>query len=323
MKLSANEWDPVKVMIVGRADGAQIPAMEKSLRTVNFADLDDVSSVHQGFYPRQVIEESNEDLEIFVDFLSKEGIQVLRPAAESRPSYYNYCPRDTVLVTKNKLIAAPMPIRARTYEYFASQSHFTQFGGITKIPTVKDDSLYNENCIGNPDLLALNETHPAFDAANIIRANDDLYYLVSNTGNRKGAEVLQEILPDHRVHIIEGVYSYIHIDSTIAFLREGLMLLNPSRVKSKSQLPQSLQSWDAIWCPEPVDIGHYPGICMSSPWVNVNLFSVNPNLVVLEKHQEPLRKELEKYGIDCAMLPLRHARTLGGCFHCVTLDLVR
>jgi len=46
-------------------------------------------------------------------------------------------------------------------------------------------------------------------------------------------------------------------------------------------------------------------------------------LVVLEKHQEPLRKALEKQGIECAMLPMRHAITLGGCFHCVTVDLIR
>jgi len=55
----------------------------------------------------------------------------------------------------------------------------------------------------------------------------------------------------------------------------------------------------------------------------MNLFSVNPNLVVLEEHQEPTRRELEKYGIECAMLPMRHQRTLGGGFHCVTLDLDR
>ena len=55
----------------------------------------------------------------------------------------------------------------------------------------------------------------------------------------------------------------------------------------------------------------------------MNLFSVNPNLVALEKNQHNLRKELEKYKIDCAMLPMRHQRTLGGGFHCVTLDIVR
>ena len=55
----------------------------------------------------------------------------------------------------------------------------------------------------------------------------------------------------------------------------------------------------------------------------MNLFSVNPNLVALEENQHNLRKELEKYKIDCAMLPMRHQRTLGGGFHCVTLDIVR
>jgi len=55
----------------------------------------------------------------------------------------------------------------------------------------------------------------------------------------------------------------------------------------------------------------------------MNLFSVNTKLVALEKHQEPLRKVLEAQGIDCAMLPTRHQRTLGGGFHCVTLDTHR
>jgi glycine amidinotransferase len=55
----------------------------------------------------------------------------------------------------------------------------------------------------------------------------------------------------------------------------------------------------------------------------MNLFSVNPDLVALEENQEPTRKELEKHGIECAMLPMRHSRTLSGCFHCVTLDLER
>jgi len=140
-----------------------------------------------------------------------------------------------------------------------------------------------------------------------------------------GATYLRELVAPQgiRVHTLTGLYSYMHLDSTITFLREGLMLLNPERVRSLDQLPEHLRKWDVIWCPEPVDIGHYPGYCNSSPWINMNLFSINPRLVALEKHQEPLRRKLENYGIECAMLPMRHARTLGGCFHCVTLDLER
>ena len=55
----------------------------------------------------------------------------------------------------------------------------------------------------------------------------------------------------------------------------------------------------------------------------MNLFSINSGLVALEEHQEPTRKLLENHGIECAMLPMRHQRTLSGGFHCVTLDLER
>ena len=194
----------------------------------------------------------------------------------------------------------------------------------TIIPCIHQDDLYNENCVGDKDTLALTEITPAFDAANIIRANDDVLYLVSNSGNVAGANLIQEMLSNRaKVHLLQGVYSYMHIDTTIAFLREGLMLLNPERIKSVDVLPEPFRNWDAVWCPKPVDTGYYPGYNHASEWCNMNLFSVNPNLVVLEEHQEPTRKELEKHGIECAMLPMRHSRTLSGCFHCVTLDLER
>jgi glycine amidinotransferase/scyllo-inosamine-4-phosphate amidinotransferase 1 len=315
---SNNEWDPLKTVIVGIADNATRPPISTSVRTVNYADVTDLSTIECGPYPKQVIEEANEDLEILCDFLRKEHIKVLRPEA-NHPEYYNYCPRDTVLIHDELVLATPTALAERRHEWTSSAKYLNI---VTVAPIPNNDTLYNSACIGNPDILALNEIDPCFDAANIIRANDDLYYLVSNTGNKKGAEYLRSL--GKTVHTIENVYSYIHIDSTIAFLREGLMLLNPKRINNvKEQLPKSLHNWDVIWASEPVDIGHYPGICNASTWINVNLLSINPSLVVLEEHQHNLRIKLEKYGIESAMLPMRHARTLGGCFHCVTLDLDR
>ena len=101
------------------------------------------------------------------------------------------------------------------------------------------------------------------------------------------------------------------------------MLLNPERIRSKDQLPRPLQSWDVIWAPEPEDIGFWPGYEMASRWISMNLLSVRPDLVILECHQNSLRRELERWGIDCVMLPGRHQRTLSGGWHCVTLDLQR
>jgi N-dimethylarginine dimethylaminohydrolase len=315
---SKNEWDPLKKVIVGVADYATIPPLDISLRTVNYADVKDTTIIKSGQYPKQVIDEANEDLETLANFLKSCGVEVLRPTPDP-VEYYNYCPRDTTIVYKDNAIVAPMTIKARRNEYQHYAQHLTN---IHTVPNYQGDDIYNLECLGDKDILALHNTHPKFDAANVIRANDDLLYLVSNTGNKLGAQYLQELL-NVKVHTLENVYSYIHIDSTIAFLREGLMLLNSSRIKDVTVLPEPFRSWNYIMCPEPIDIGHYPGYCNASTWINVNLLSVNPNLVILEEHQHNLRIELEKKNIDCAMLPMRHARTLGGCFHCVTLDLVR
>ena len=317
---SQNEWDKLKKVIVGVADYARVPEVDLSVRTINYADRKDVSDVPVGQYPQQVIDEANEDLEVFVSFLLGEGVEVLR-SQRTPTDYYNFCPRDVVFTHKDITIATPMPLRCRKDAWKPLISHLDT---TLIVPCNHQDELYDESCVGDKDTLALTEVTPAFDAANILRANDDVLYLVSNSGNVAGANFLQGVLGDRaKVHLLEGVYSYMHIDTTIAFLREGLMLLNPERIKSVDVLPEPFRNWDVIWCPDPVDIGYYPGYNYASEWVNMNLFSVNPNLVVLEEHQEPTRNELEKHGIECVMLPMRHGRTLSGIFHCVTLDLER
>ena len=317
---SQNEWDKLKKVIVGVADYARVPEVDLSVRTINYADRKDVSDVPVGQYPQQVIDEANEDLEVFVNFLLGEGVEVLR-SQRTPTDYYNFCPRDVVFTHKDITIATPMPLRCRKDAWKPLISHL---GNTLIVPCKHQDELYNESCVGDKDTLALTEVTPAFDAANVLRANDDVLYLVSNSGNVAGANFLQGVLGDRaKVHLLQGVYSYMHIDTTIAFLREGLMLLNPERIKDVNVLPEPFRNWDVIWCPEPVDIGYFPGYNHASEWVNMNLFSVNPNLVVLEKNQEPTRKELKKHGIECVMLPMRHGRTLSGIFHCVTLDLER
>lgn len=320
IQVSKNEWDPLKKVIVGIADFARIPPLDKSLRTVNYSHIKNDNDIPQGgLYPLDVISEANEDLDRLALELTKLGIEVVRPV--NRPTdYYNYCPRDLATIIDTKAIVAPMSLQSRKDDYKNIES---QLKNIYYIPNDQGDNNYNLDSIGNKDVLALNEFYPKFDAANIIRANNDILYLVSNSGNKKGATYLQELLGNsYKVHLLEGVYSYMHIDSTVAFLREGLMLLNPSRIPDKSIMPAPFNKWDAIYCPEPVDIG-YRYYNNASPWINVNLLSISDKLVVVEEHQEPLRKELEKYGIESLMLPMRHARTLGGCFHCVTLDLFR
>jgi glycine amidinotransferase len=266
---SQNEWDKLKKVIVGVADYARVPEVDLSVRTINYADRKDLSTIPVGPYPQQVIDEANEDLEVFVNFLLGEGVEVLR-SQRTPTDYYNFCPRDVIFTHKDLTVATPMPLKCRKDAWKPLISHL---GTTLIVPCRHQDELYDEGCVGNKDTLALTEVTPAFDAANALRANDDILYLVSNSGNVAGANLLQEMLGDRaKVHLLENVYAYMHIDSTIAFLREGLMLLNPERIKSVDVLPEPFRSWDVIWCPEPVDIGYHPGYNHGSYWVaNMNL----------------------------------------------------
>ena len=64
-------------------------------------------------------------------------------------------------------------------------------------------------------------------------------------------------------------------------------------------------------------------IVISSNSIGLNLLSLNEDTVIVDKNQKRLRKILKQHGIFSIPLELRHARTLGGGFHCVTLDLHR
>jgi N-dimethylarginine dimethylaminohydrolase len=50
---------------------------------------------------------------------------------------------------------------------------------------------------------------------------------------------------------------------------------------------------------------------------------VNPHTVIMDQNQTELIEKLEQRKFTVIPLELRHSRTLGGGFHCVTLDLIR
>ena len=62
---------------------------------------------------------------------------------------------------------------------------------------------------------------------------------------------------------------------------------------------------------------------IGSEWIDMNLFSIRPDLVVVDRDQTALIRLLERNRLDVVPLKLRHSRMLGGGFHCVTLDIRR
>jgi glycine amidinotransferase/scyllo-inosamine-4-phosphate amidinotransferase 1 len=106
-------------------------------------------------------------------------------------------------------------------------------------------------------------------------------------------------------------------------LREGLVMLNASRV-NKDNCPRAFDYWEKIWVTDemivPQDFYEYP---YASKWIAMNMLVLDPETVILDAAQTQLITVLKRHGIDSIPLTLSHSRTLGGGFHCVTLDTRR
>ena len=192
----------------------------------------------------------------------------------------------------------------------------------------------------------LTEKEILFEAANTLRMGKDLLYLASSSGNIKGAKWLKEVLPnDYRVHITSEIYRSSHIDSTVLCLRPGLVLLNSIRV-NEDNCPKIFEKWDKIWFSDvaptsdeeleyqsnvrtPISkklkgLGFDNNLQdISSPWVGMNVLSLDQNTIVVDERQKQLIKKLEEYKFNIITTKMRHMYTMGGGLHCSTLDTVR
>ncbi|WP_200260278.1 inosamine-phosphate amidinotransferase 1 [Streptomyces sp. HSG2] len=331
-----NEWDPLEEVVIGSIEGAQVPRPGEDLFAIEFAQYGSMDRIPSGPVPRQVLEETRDDLDQLCAEISDLGIKVRRPqetdhsATIATPDwqtdgFYNYCPRDVLLTVGDTVIETPMVLRSRFLEPFAYKDMLIEFfsSGSKWISAPKPrlgDEMFDVNREPGNRLL---DFEPAFDAANVLRFGTDILYLVSDSGNEKGWRWLQAALGDaYTVHPCRDLYASTHVDSTIVPLRPGLVLLNPERVNDKN-MPEFLRGWDKIWCPELVDTGFVGERPYCSTWIGMNLLVLKPGLVVADKRQPDLIRMLEKHGVDVLPLSLTHARTLGGSFHCVSLDIRR
>jgi N-dimethylarginine dimethylaminohydrolase len=144
--------------------------------------------------------------------------------------------------------------------------------------------------------------------------------LESASGNRAAYNWLCDHFPGVKIELC-NFYAGVHIDSTVVALREGMVLLNGARV-NESNCPRVFDGWDKIYVDDVVaqDFYQYP---YASKWIGLNMLSIDPHTVIVDAAQTQLIKTLESRGFTVIPLTLRHSRTLGGGFHCVTLDLVR
>lgn len=299
---SLNEWDTLRSVVVGSATNANWPVNDPIFNKESSKTTWSETPVPSGPVPQWVVDETNEDLEKLCHALIGLGVEVHRPTEldfVALDGMYNYCPRDRLIIGDDLIIDPAMMYPCRDQELEAYHD-------------LVDSSTHYLHMPRNVGM--------TLDAANVCRLNDTWLVLESPSGNRSAIEWLRGQLPDINIETC-NFYAGVHIDSTIVPLREGFVMLNASRV-NQANCPKVFDGWEKYWVQDcqAQDFYQYP---YASKWVGINCLSIDPNTVIIDSAQTAIIKDLEAVGFNVIPLTLRHSRTLGGSFHCVTLDLFR
>jgi scyllo-inosamine-4-phosphate amidinotransferase 1 len=299
---SYNEWDRLREIVVGSATNANWPSDDPVFAVESKNTAWTKTPVPAGPVPQWIINETNEDLAGLVQILENAGVTVYRPADLDFPEIggmYNYCPRDRLIIAGDTVVDVAMMYPCRDQEIHALEQVW----------------LYHRKTLTMP-----RDQHIICDAANVCRLGDQWLFLESRSGNRAAASWLIQQFPNIDIHVCD-FYGGVHIDSTIAPLREGVVMLNASRV-TESNCPRIFDGWDKIWITDVVEQGFYQ-YPWASKWIAMNVLSIDPHTVIVDADQTGIITELERRKFTVIPHRLRHSRTLGGGFHCVTLDTWR
>lgn len=351
---SWNEWDPLKHVIVGVADGCCIPPPEPALDAKVPEDSD--MRGQWGPRPQETVDAANAQLDNFAKILEDRGIRVDRPDPidfsqpvatpdwETGSSFGCMPPRDVLLTVGPEMLEATMSYRCRWFEYLCYRPLLQQY--YEDDPKMRHEAAPKPRLTDadyRPDYLSdkigvekrlewtaekffvTTDEEPLFDAADTLRFGRDLVVQHGFTTNLKAIDWLQRHFPEHRVHAVNfpGDPYPIHIDATFTPLRPGLIMNNPDR-----RLPDDQRGlfekngWEIIDAARPAH-NSPPPLCYSSVWLSMNVLVLDPKTVCVEASEVNQLEQLDKLGFEVVPVPFRDAYAFGGGLHCATADVYR
>lgn len=303
------------------------------------------------------VEELNEDVEAFATTLANLGILVHRPLrlASDAPSVrglgWEAPPvpplniRDNTLILGDEIVETPPAVRSRYLETRFLAPIFAKYFDLgarwTTMPRpILSDSSFDLSYAVDPKTTLGGPTEPIkdpvsspydigyemmLDGAQCLRLGRDVVVNVSNANHMLAFEWLERHFANrYRFHRAYRM-SDNHIDSMILALRPGVFLVRHEGVRGL--MPEKFRKWRYIVPPQP-DPGSFPvyednDLVLTSPYIDLNVLSVNPRTVVVNESCTGLIKVLTSERFDVIPVRHRHRRLFGGGFHCFTLDTVR
>ncbi len=351
---SWNEWDPLKHVIVGRADGAQIPTPEPALNCRVPPDSD--MRGRWGGRPAASIERANAELDGFAALLASRGIRVDRPTPldfsqqvrtpdfEASTMFGCMPPRDVIATIGREILEATMSYRCRWFDYLCYRPLLEQY--FREDPEMRWEAapkprLTNRSFkegyldaaaspeaqrrrVAEKDFITT-EAEPLFDAADLTRMGRDVVVQHGFGANLSGIDWLHRHFPDLRIHAMNfpGDPHPVHIDCTLVPLRPGLVLSNPTRrVLPEHRRLFEDNGWQIVEAAPPAHQAP-PPLCYSSVWLSMNVLVLDPKSVCVEASEVHQMEQLDRLGFEVIPVPFRHAYPFGGGLHCATVDVFR
>ena len=333
---ACNEWDPLEEVIVGTAINAAVPAETRAMTEATMPEKYwTFFQEHAGrLFPAELLVKAQEELDLLAETLENLGIVVRRPddldwvALKGNSAAMA---RDVLLVAADEILETPVAWKSRQKECWAYHSLLSEYaaGGArwesAPKPMDPEALIVADHRHSDREFISvINESHPVFDAADFLRFGKDIVGQRSHVTNQTGINWLRHHLgPAFNVHILNVNDTHpMHIDATIMPLRPGLMLVNRHRAPIAELAGGLFKDWEFLITPDPV-AGDDPPFYFTSDWINMNVLSIDHRRVLVEERQVPMIRLLEKAGLEPIVLPFRHVNSLGGSFHCATLDIRR
>ncbi|KAF2713159.1 hypothetical protein K504DRAFT_472613 [Pleomassaria siparia CBS 279.74] len=273
-------------------------------------------------FPEKLLEGSDAELNFLADALEKEGYQV--------GGYTAAMPRDSLMTVGNTIIEAPFSWGSRKREvdlaYSGVLKELEKEGSITIVRAPKIfgvDTIYDDIGPVQEGVQKSGKNGNHVWAINNSRVVIGQY---SNVTTHKGVEYLRACVPDgYTVEILEVNDPHaMHIDATILPLKQGLLVYNPLRTSEIALRRHSvLREWDLRPYPFVPRKRETPPLFTTWEWLCMNALSISEKKVLIEEKDIQLAEWVRQFGIKAIPLPLQHVHSIGGSFHCATVDLIR